>query len=59
MKYKDVVPVFRCTRCGGRTAITDTRELAKEENVVRRCRICKECGHRMYTQERIVREADD
>lgn len=59
MKCKGYDPAFSCTRCNGYVRTIETRPVAREKNVIRRIRVCRECGHRMYTQERIVREADD
>lgn len=58
MKYGDV-RTFTCPKCGGDTQVTETRRSALEEVAIRRARKCKECGHRVYTLERIHREKED
>lgn len=49
---------FTCPRCGGHTKVIDSNRAASEEIAIRRARKCKECGHRVYTIERIHREMD-
>lgn len=56
MKHGDIRQ-FTCTKCGGSTKVIDTRAIGHECSALRRTRVCLECGHRMYTHEKIVREA--
>lgn len=58
MKKGDVRSML-CPECGGDNYVTDTRPYDKEENVIKRRRVCKLCGHRFTTLERIVEENSD
>lgn len=46
---------MRCTQCGGRTLVVDSR-LPRGSSRVRRRRRCRVCGHRMTTYEVVVSE---
>lgn len=46
---------MRCTQCGGRTFVADSR-LPGGSSHVRRRRQCRVCGHRMTTYEVVVSE---
>lgn len=50
---------FTCPKCGGDTKVIDCGRAASEDIAIRRARKCKECGHRVYTIERIRWERDD
>ena len=61
MKY-GTARTFTCPKCYGNTKVLDSRlakRAAPEEIAIRRCRECKECGHRVYTIEKIHRERED
>lgn len=49
---------FFCPKCGCDTTVKETRAAINEDNVIKRRRVCNECGYRIYTEERIVREKE-
>lgn len=42
---------MRCPKCGTETYVIDSRRKGRKGEVIRRRRLCKNCGHRLTTYE--------
>jgi transcriptional regulator NrdR family protein len=49
------VGMMYCEKCAGKTKVVDSRpERIMEHQAVNRRRVCKDCGYKFSTKERIV-----